>query len=157
MKGIMEQMIQFSEEAENGPTTVTYEQARESLVDNYKGSIDEKAADVLLIRGLKKTGEDAYEFSSDMRILLRTLTLCEEQIKVLVRKITCPFLIIRAKSGLRNFTDELLREYLDIYRSNSQDFRFVEIEGTHHVHLTHPERVALHIRQFIMPPPSSKL
>ena len=154
MKTIMDQMIEFSE-AE--PITVTYEQARETLIDNYKGSINEKAADILLVRALKKTGEDAYEFSNDMRILLRTLTLSEDQIKILVRNITCPFLIIRAKNGLKNFSEELLREYLDIYRSNSQDFRYVEIEGTHHVHLTHPERVALHIRQFIMPLLSSKL
>ena len=59
MKTIMDQMIEFSE-AE--PITVTYEQARETLIDNYKGSINEKAADILLVRALKKTGEDAYEF-----------------------------------------------------------------------------------------------
>ena len=156
MRGIINQMLEYSEVG--SPTsTVTYQEARQSLVDNYKGSVDDKAADVLLVRGLKKKtdAEDAYEFTiSDMRILVRTLTLTEEQIQVLVTNIRCPLLIIRASNGLKNFTENVLAEYLDIYRSSSQDFRIVDVEGTHHVHLTHPERVAPHIRQFLSTPTS---
>jgi pimeloyl-ACP methyl ester carboxylesterase len=159
MRGIITEILGFSEVG--SPSTVTYQEARQSLVDNYKGSVDDKAADVLLIRGLKRkaNAEDAYEFViSDMRILVRTLTLSEEQIKVLIANIRCPLLIIRASNGLKNFTEKVLGEYLDIYRSSSQDFRIVDVEGTHHVHLTHPERVAPHILQFLLPPPlASKL
>lgn len=156
MRGIINQMLEYSEVG-SPPSTVTYQEARQSLVDNYKGSVDDKAAEVLLIRGLKKKtdAEDAYEFNiSDMRILVRTLTLTEEQIKVLVTNIRCPLLIIRASNGLKNFTENVLAEYLDIYRSSSQDFRIVDVKGTHHVHLTHPERVAPHIRQFLSTPTS---
>jgi hypothetical protein len=138
MRGIITEILGFSEVG--SPSTVTHQEARQSLVDHYKGSVDDKAADVLLIRGLKQkaNAEDAYEFViSDMRILVRTLTLSEEQIKVLIANIRCPLLIIRASNGLKNFTEKVLGEYLDIYRSSSQDSRIVDVEGTHHVH-PHP-------------------
>lgn len=150
MRGIVTQMQEFSEEASQ-PPIVTYEQARESLIETYKGSINEKAADILLVRGLKRRSEtnDSYQFSNDLRVLLRTLTLSEDQIKILLRNVRCPFLIIKAKDGLRNYTEENIRGYFDIYKSCSEDFRYVEVEGTHHVHLTNPERVAPHICQFL--------
>lgn len=153
-------MREFSEIGR--PLTVRYEEARQSIVDNYKGSVDEKAADILLVRSLKKKAdaEDAYELPNDLRILVRTLTLSEEQIKVLVTNIRCPLLIIRASNGLKNFTEDVLKEYLDIYQASSADFRIVNVAGSHHVHLTHPERVAPHIHEFLLPLasfPTSKL
>lgn len=160
MRGIITQMREFSEIGR--PLTVRYEEARQSIVDNYKGSVDEKAADILLVRSLKKKAdaEDAYELPNDLRILVRTLTLSEEQIKVLVTNIRCPLLIIRASNGLKNFTEDVLKEYLDIYQASSADFRIVNVAGSHHVHLTHPERVAPHIHEFLLPLasfPTSKL
>lgn len=158
MQGILAHMDVISQQNENGPQAMTYEEARNTLIDNYKGSVDEKSAEILLIRGLTKKGDNTYEFKADMRTLIHTLTLSEDQVKVLVKNINCPFLIIRAKNGLKNFSENTLKEYLKFYSQYSIDFRFVEVDGTHHVHLTHPERVAPHIRDFILSPsPSSKL
>lgn len=150
MRGIITAMQGFSQVGP--PMAVRYEEARQSIVENYKGSVDEKAADILLVRSLKKKAdaENAYELPTDLRILVRTLTLSEEQIKVLVTSIRCPLLIIQASNGLKNFTEEVLKEYLDIYRTSSADFRLVNVDGSHHVHLTHPERVAPHIRDFLL-------
>ena len=41
-----------------------------------------------------------------------------------------------------------MEQVLDIYRSNPR-FSLVGVEGSHHVHLNNPERVAPHIQQFI--------
>ena len=162
LKAILTQMDGYLRQADDEPLTLTYRQARQTLIDNYKGSIDDKAADILLQRGLKRLGghEDAYQFAGDLRVLIHTLTLSEDQIKVLLRQLSCPYMIILASEGLKNFTDDTLREYLDIYRQSSRDFRLVQIDGTHHVHLTCPERVAPYINEFIKSPsplPSSKL
>lgn len=152
MQSILNQMDILSKGAENGPLpSVTYQEARQTLIENYKGSVDEKSADILLVRGLKRrNNEEAYELAFDMRNLVHTLTLSEDQIKVIIRRISSPLLIIRAKSGLVNFSEKMFQEYLDIYKSNSQDFRYIEVDGTHHVHLTHPERIASQISDFIL-------
>lgn len=158
MQGILAQMEAISQQNENGPQAMTYEEARTTLIDNYKGSIDKKSAEILLIRGLTKRSDNTYEFKADLRTLVHTLTLTEDQVKVLIKNISCPFLIIRAKDGLKNFSEDMLKEYLNFYSQFSIDFRFVEVDGAHHVHLTHPERVAPHICDFISSTfPSSKL
>ena len=38
--------------------------------------------------------------------------------KILVRNINCPFLIIQAKYGLKINSEKILCEYVDIYRLN---------------------------------------
>lgn len=136
---------------------MTYKEAQNRLVQNYMGSIDEKAAEILLKRGLKKhTDKDLYKFTCDLRSIVQTLVLNEDQIKAIVSNITCPLLIIKARNGLQKLKDDVLNEYVDIYRKSSAEFCLVEVEGTHHVHLTHPELVAPYINEFLSKP-SSKL
>jgi len=61
-------------------------------------------------------------------------------------------MIIKAR---RNFSLKLLKEYedevLSLYKQSSPDFRFIEVEGTHHVHLGAAHIVAPHICNFLNP------
>ncbi|XP_046634529.1 serine hydrolase-like protein [Daphnia pulicaria] len=69
MKGVLTNFQEIVERLQQGPlSSVSYEDARERVVKNYGGSIDEKDADVLLKRGLRKlSDEDEYEFTRDLR------------------------------------------------------------------------------------------
>jgi len=156
MKGVLTNFQEIVERLQQGPlSSVSYEDARERLVKNYGGSIDEKDADVLLKRGLRKlSDEDEYEFTRDLRSTVRPYLFNDfttEQLKAVARGIVCPFLLIKAKNTSTFEPKELYREFYDIYRDASEDFRYVEVEGRHHVHLSHPELVAPIISNFLFP------
>jgi pimeloyl-ACP methyl ester carboxylesterase len=156
MKGVLTNFQEIVERLQQGPlSSVSYEDARERVVKNYGGSIDEKDADVLLKRGLRKlSDEDEYEFTRDLRSTVRPYLFNDfttEQLKAVARGIVCPFLLIKAKNTSTFEPKELYREFYDIYRDASEDFRYVEVEGRHHVHLSHPELVAPIISNFLFP------
>jgi pimeloyl-ACP methyl ester carboxylesterase len=156
MKGILNNFQEIVERLEQGPlSSVSYEDARERLVKNYGGSIDEKDAEILLRRGLRKlSDENEYEFTRDLRSTVRPYLFNDfttEQLKAVARGIVCPFLLIKAKNTSVFEPKELYREFYDLYRDASEDFRYVEVEGRHHVHLSHPELVAPIISNFLIP------
>lgn len=136
-------------------TRVNYAQAREKLIKNYKGSVDEKHADILLSRSLIKVGEDEYEYTRDLRTIIPPYVFHDfttEELKSFACGIKCPFLLIKARNSITSTsseTKELHSEFLDIYRNASEDFRYIEVDGKHHVHLTLPHLVASHIHSFI--------
>ncbi|XP_032782054.1 probable serine hydrolase [Daphnia magna] len=157
MKSILNHFQEVCQRLEQGPlSTVSYEEARDKLVKNYGGSIDEKDADILLIRGLRKIKEDSdeYEFTRDLRSTIRPYIFNDfttEQLKAVARGIVCPFLLIKAKNTSMFEPKELYREFYDLYRDASEDFRYVEVDGKHHVHLSQPELVAPIITNFLFP------
>lgn len=136
-------------------TSLSYKQAQQKLVQNYRGSIDEDHADILLLRSLRKKGEDEYEFTRDPRTVLRPFIFnnyTTEMLKEISHGITCPFLLIRARNSVTPAgpePTELIQEFLDIYRSTSKDFRCFEVDGRHHVHLTNPDIVSPYISDFL--------
>ena len=156
MKGILNNFQEIVERLEQGPlSSVSYEDARERLVKNYGGSIDEKDAEILLRRGLRKlSDENEYEFTRDLHSTVRPYLFNDfttEQLKAVARGIVCPFLLIKAKNTSVFEPKELYREFYDLYRDASEHFRYVEVEGRHHVHLSHPELVAPIISNFLFP------
>lgn len=158
MKGVFMQFQELCAKMDKGATaSTTYEKALERLVHTYGGSIDEKDAEILLIRGLRKRSASEAELTRDMRTILRPYLFHDfttEQLKAMSRRVTCPLLIVRAKRTSVFESLELWGEFLDIYREYSKDFRYVEVDGRHHVHLSRPELVAPHIWKFLPPIPS---
>ena len=133
---------------------MTYQAAKEKMLQQYNNSIDGDEADVLLARGLKKIDgkEDQFEFTWDPRTAVSgfTFTMTEEQIREMIRKIRCPVLVIKASNGIIKamLSKEIEKRICDMYSQSSVDFRLVEVEGRHHLHIGHPERVAPHIIDF---------
>lgn len=64
-------------------------------------------------------------------------------------KIHCPYLNIRAKSGLKWDYPNHYQEVLDIIKKSSTQFEYHEVEGSHHVHLNNPENVFPIIKNFL--------
>ena len=134
---------------------MTYNEARDKMVKVYRGlsGLEEKDADVLLRRGLRKIGgeEELFEYTWDPRAALRMYLLTDGQVETMIRAINCPLLLIRPDRGLSwpFDTEQVERRYHEIYRQSSSCFRLIQFPGRHHAHLTHPETVLPHILRFL--------
>jgi pimeloyl-ACP methyl ester carboxylesterase len=106
--------------------------------------LDEAAARVLVERGVE-SAEDGVRFRHDQRLKARSrVRLTEPQVLAFLAAIECPVLAVRALDGWP-FPAELIRARVEAVRR----LELVEIEGGHHVHLTHPERVVEPLGRFL--------
>lgn len=64
-------------------------------------------------------------------------------------RIKCEYLNIKANPGLSYDRPENYTKVLDKIKSSSRRFEFKEVEGSHHVHLNEPEKVAPCIFDFM--------
>lgn len=106
--------------------------------------LDPDAARLLVARGTVEEAE-GLRFTFDPR--LRTpsrLRLTEEQATGFLSSASCPVLAVRAKQGWP-FPEDLMQARL----ATIPNLERAEVEGHHHVHLTHPERVAPIINRFL--------
>lgn len=66
------------------------------------------------------------------------------------RRIKCAYLNVRALSGGKFGPPENYQIILNEIKKGARIFEYHEVEGTHHVLLNNPERVAPIINEFIM-------
>merc|ERR1712228_1061018 len=100
-------------------------------------------------RGLVSCSGNTLNFSYDLKHRQRSLYgLHPEYLKEFASRIHCPHLLIKVREADNGDIGELNNSILDIYRRNKK-FRYVEVEGSHHVHLNHPERVAPYMSQLM--------
>lgn len=65
-----------------------------------------------------------------------------------VSKIRCPYLNIKASPG-NNPDENIYKSLLEEIRKGSSKFVLHEVEGSHHVHINEPEKIAPLINDFI--------
>ncbi|MEE4272441.1 MAG: alpha/beta hydrolase [Thermoanaerobaculales bacterium] len=105
--------------------------------------LDPASARILVERSVKETS-DGCRFIFDPRLKSRSRSrFTEDQVLAFLAAVDCPVLAVRALSGWP-FPEQLMQRRLDTI----PDLTRVELEGGHHVHLTHPERVAPPILEF---------
>jgi pimeloyl-ACP methyl ester carboxylesterase len=106
--------------------------------------LDSASAELLVRRGTETT-DRGVRFTHDPRMKSRSrLRLTEEQVRAFLIAIGCPTLVVGASSGWPLPPDFIKRRVAMI-----PDVTVVQVEGGHHVHLTHPERVAGTVREFL--------
>jgi pimeloyl-ACP methyl ester carboxylesterase len=106
--------------------------------------LDEASARLLVERGVEPA-DGGVRFTFDPRLRTRSRwRFTEEQVLAFLAAIDCPVLAVRARSGWPFPPDEMERRLAAI-----PDLTRVEVEGGHHVHLTHPERVAPAALEFL--------
>jgi pimeloyl-ACP methyl ester carboxylesterase len=142
-------LLKYENAIMQGPEKpITYETAIEKSINGSFGSLNRKACEVMLKRGLKKVN-GGYVFSRDRRLHAAPLSFCPKQDQViLAEKVTADVLIIKFIEGpyFESIEDQI--EHIEALKKNSKSVRYVEIEGKHHTHLTHPERIASLISEF---------
>lgn len=146
----VENYVQILKKLEQSPPSYTFESARERLVQANKGSIDSAAAEVLMRRGTVQNDQGGYYFSRDLRLVVPSMSYYTvEQHAEYAKKVRCPLLLIKAKNGTVYEDQSIYDDFIQIYKQNSKAFEYVQVDGTHHVHLVNPENVASVIDKFL--------
>uniref|UniRef100_T1IPN3 AB hydrolase-1 domain-containing protein n=1 Tax=Strigamia maritima TaxID=126957 RepID=T1IPN3_STRMM len=111
-----------------------------------------ESAKILMKRGCRTLDDGKVRFMLDLRVRLpfpSETVLCTEQLKKLSEFMRCKLLIIKAKNGLVYEKQEVYEEFKQLYQQHCKEVKYVEVEGTHYVHLNDPITVSEHIIQFL--------
>lgn len=139
-----------------------YNEMIDIVVEAHGGSVDRVGAEALMQRGMREVippgGKDEgatpiYHFSRDLRLkvsLLAMFTL--EQVLSYATQITAEVLNIRGRPGMAFYDLSTYTTVLDAIRTNASRVVYEEVEGTHHLHLTTPERIVPFIKAFLAKP-----
>jgi pimeloyl-ACP methyl ester carboxylesterase len=102
-------------------------------------------ANLLVERGLERQDEDHWGFSYDLTLRGAShLRLTEEQVLAFFGRIACPTLLVRPKNGWPA-DPELMQRRIGAIDA----LRVADVDGNHHVHMQHPERVVDIVRSFL--------
>ncbi len=105
--------------------------------------LDLESSRLLVERGTEAV-DGGIRFAHDPRLKTRSRArFTENQVRAFLSAISCPVLAVRALEGWP-FPEDIVKARLALI----PDLERVEVEGGHHVHLTHPERVAPVINRF---------
>ena len=114
------------------------------------GKLTRDAAEILLRRGSKikcniedEDGNKMYAFTRDPRLhALFFSRLDVSTVKKYVMNLKCKLYVIKARDGIKLDEDDVTREFIRQYQEVCQEFRFIFVDGDHHVHLCQPENVS---------------
>ncbi|XP_008217086.1 probable serine hydrolase isoform X1 [Nasonia vitripennis] len=117
----------------------------------YGGSITRESAEILMKRGMQPALiPGKHYFSRDPRLKVSLLgMLSMDLVLAYAAQIKCAYLNIRAIPGMVFDQPENYHKVLDVIKTVSKRFEYHEVQGTHHVHLNNPERIAPIINKFI--------
>ncbi|MEX2664742.1 alpha/beta fold hydrolase [Candidatus Uabimicrobium amorphum] len=105
------------------------------------GNLRLQDAKILIERSVQKTVE-GYKWSIDNR--LRTyspIRLTEEQVLSVLSKIECPVILFKAHDGITYDEAQVEKRCRAI-----KQLEIVEIPGSHHMHMEHPQQIAAHLK-----------
>lgn len=134
---------------------MSYEEALQRNISGSFGSLDKNACDILFKRGLKEV-DGGYVFRRDRRLMAAPLTLQpKDDMLMLAKEVTADVLFIKFAQGPEFESRENFMEHVETLKTKSRSVRYCEVEGMHHTHLTHPERIAPIISEFFNASPNS--
>uniref|UniRef100_A0A182PJ13 AB hydrolase-1 domain-containing protein n=1 Tax=Anopheles epiroticus TaxID=199890 RepID=A0A182PJ13_9DIPT len=134
------------------PPSYTYEETVDRLYEGAVNSITREACPFLLQRNLRKSAKfpNRYYFARDSRLKYGMGFLWSQEVnKRLAQNLTMPFLFVKATESPYWERKQYYDEVIEILERNNSRFELRSVEGTHHVHLTHPERVAPIVTDFL--------
>lgn len=141
-----------------------YEEMIDVVLDAYAGSVTRDSAMVLMRRGMApavsaaaRSGTaadqppaDAYHFARDLRLKVSLLGMFSlEQVLSYAEQIRAEVLNIRGRPGMRFEDEASYAQTLEAMRTHAKRVVYREVDGTHHLHLDTPERVAPVIVAFL--------
>ncbi|KAJ8894790.1 hypothetical protein PR048_000097 [Dryococelus australis] len=141
----------LSLDTKNRPT-YTYEEAISLYEKGTNYSLTRKSCEVLMKRGTEKLANSRYSFNRDLRLKYSIVTQWPlKNILQFAACVECNVLNIMADSGFR-YNDVEEKSYLetvDVLKKSAKYFEHHLVEGTHHVHINNPDRVAPLINNFL--------
>ncbi|XP_020292641.1 probable serine hydrolase isoform X2 [Pseudomyrmex gracilis] len=134
---------------ENMPT-YEYDKMIDIVENAYQGGITREGAKILMKRGMQPHENGTFCFSRDVRLKVALLGMISmDLVLAYASQIKCAYLNIRAVPGMKFDQPENYQKVLDVIRQSSRKFEYHEVEGTHHVHLNKPDKIAPIIINFL--------
>ncbi|ALC44201.1 CG7632 [Drosophila busckii] len=133
------------------PPAYEWDQLVERLHEGTNKSVDMEACKYLLQRNCKPSTHEPHKFyfSRDIRLKASMIyTLSLDIVLEMATRIKAPHLFIKALQAPYYEDKKYYDATLEVLRKNPL-FEYYEVEGTHHVHLNEPEKVAHIINSFI--------
>ncbi|XP_050428891.1 probable serine hydrolase isoform X1 [Adelges cooleyi] len=120
------------------------------VMDGHHSTLTRKACETLMKRGMYPVKDNKYFFSRDTRLKVNRLALpTYETVLEFAKQIHCRYLMIKAVPGRVRDNWVLYKNVLDTIKESTNDFTYVEVEGSHHVHLNDAPLVAPYILNFL--------
>ncbi|XP_069683834.1 probable serine hydrolase isoform X2 [Periplaneta americana] len=134
----------------NSKPSYTYDETVNILHKSIGNWANKESCEILTRRGTIRQNDGRYVFSRDPRLKGNTSFLyTRTYVLDFAANIRCEVLNIKAKQGLKFETPEENEEFLEIIKKSAKRYEYHAVEGAHHVHLDHPERVAPIISNFL--------
>ncbi|RWS13415.1 serine hydrolase-like protein [Dinothrombium tinctorium] len=133
-------------------SAVVYEEAAavKKLIESSAYSLNEQTARIMMERG-SKILPNGLTFSRDIRLRLRQIDPppTNEFMLKLMANVKCDLLVVASQFVSNVESKRIVSAYVEVYKTNCRLFRYVEVDGTHHVHMNDPATVAPIVNSFI--------
>ncbi|KAK3923298.1 putative serine hydrolase [Frankliniella fusca] len=131
------------------PPCYSEDEAVNRLTEGRPFPLTREAAKALFSRGVVKNG-DGFSFSYDQRLKLRVpFHYSKEEVLSVMRRIQCPLFNLRA-SDTQKYIGHLTRDFEKLLKTSLRSkYHYCLIEGSHDVHLLHPEKFAQKLSLFL--------
>nr|XP_040231231.2 probable serine hydrolase [Anopheles coluzzii] len=130
-----------------------YDQYVEHMHAGFHESISREACHFLLYRALEPSGQQAggYRRLTDRRIRHNHGLVWSHDVNLeMARRIKVPFLYLKTTETPLFEDARYHQETIDALVAHNGQFEQALVEGKHHVHLSHPERVAPRVAEFLL-------
>ncbi|CAH2003465.1 unnamed protein product [Acanthoscelides obtectus] len=134
------------------PPSYTIDEIKQKIAKPNDNSVDLEYAHCLMERSIapSKLHPGKYYITKDPRLRIgEVMSFSHEQLIQSARYLTSPICIIKATGSSYYEDKNNFYKVIDLVKRASRDFDFHYVDGTHHVHLNHPERVAGIVNSFI--------
>lgn len=134
------------------PPSYPYDELVNRLHDGTFQSVTKEACHFLLKRAIQKSEKfpDQYFFTRDSRVKHNNGSNLSQSMSVAIAKRqNMPYLFIKATNSPYYEDVKYFDEIAETMKKSNPKFDLHRVEGTHHLHLTHPEDVSGIICDFI--------
>lgn len=146
----LDQFLHLDSLNPNNIPSYTYEEAVEHLHKSIDKWVTREGCEILSQRGTIRMADGSYCFSRDARLKAYIgLSYSHDNILQFAANVKCKVLNIKALQGLKIQNAEEMEEFFDVVKKSAALYEYHTVEGTHHVHLDFPDRVAPIISNFL--------
>lgn len=131
------------QQAGTKPPSFTFEECIKRQHLGSRESIEPQYCKYILERNTKKCPDsDKYYFSRDQRLKVGMISFMHQlDLLEYAKRITVPYTFVKTTGGPYYEGKKFFYETIDVMKENKQ-FELVYVEGSHHVHLNEPDKIA---------------
>lgn len=133
----------------NSPPSYSEDEAVMRLSEGRPFPLTREAAKALFSRGVVKNG-DGYYFAYDQRMKLKIpFHYSKDEVLSVMRRIQCPLFLLRA-SETDKYLAHITKDFEKLLKTSLRSkYNYLLVEGSHDVHLLHPERFSKKLIDFL--------